>query len=177
MQDESSKDCCASRPAAAPPFFQSLATYKPLVVATGLSLTLATALALSGQMSWMNGAMGFFFCFIAFLKLLDVNGFATGFAQYDILARCWSGYGRLYPFLEAALGISYVAGFFPVVTNVATLVLMAIGNVGVWQVIRSGRVVQCVCAGAGFNLPVGRVTFVENAIMGLMALASLTPLV
>ncbi len=160
--------CCAvNTPASS--FFQKVLAYKPLLAAALFSAVLAAVLAVAGLGGWMPLAMGFFFCFLAFLKLIDVPGFAAGFAQYDVLAARVPAYARAYPFIEAAWGILYLSQFLPALTNISVLVFMIIGNVGVWRVIRSGRSVACVCVGAGFTVPVGRVTFVENGVMALMA--------
>ena len=49
-------------------------------------------------------------CLLAVQKLKDVDGFATMFLNYDLLARRWVRYGYLYPYGEALAGILMVAG-------------------------------------------------------------------
>ena len=56
-------------------------------------------------LGWMQQFMaGFFLVFSAF-KLLDLPGFAEGYATYDLLAKYWHDYGYIYPFIELSLGI------------------------------------------------------------------------
>jgi len=121
----------------------------------------------------MEAAMGMFFILLSVLKLFDVKGFARGFAGYDIVAERFPPYGLAYPFIELALGLLYLSGAFSFFTNAVTLVLMLTGSLGVIRALRRGETVRCVCVGAGFNLPVGRVTLAENLIMAAMAAAHL----
>jgi hypothetical protein len=168
------KSCCGGKPATPENSFrEKLAQYRPLVVITAAALFAATALAAGGAVPFMRGAMGMFFLLLAAPKLFDWRGFAAGFAGYDVLARRSRTYALAYPFIEFALAGLYLSGFLPVFTALATLMLMILGNAGVVRVIRSGAKLKCVCAGSGFNLPVGRVTFAENTVMALMALMSL----
>lgn len=152
----------------------ALKPYWPLIAALGLSLVLA--LAVTGTvagMGFMNAAMAFFLIFLGFLQMLDLKGYARAFAQYDLVAAKLPAYGLAYPFIEVALGLAYLTGFAPVATNTAMAVIMAVGLVGVARAMRSGRDIDCACAGSAFKLPVGWVTVAENGIMGLMALANL----
>lgn len=121
-------------------------------------------------MSLMNSFMGGFFILFSLFKLLNLSGFADAYATYDILASKSRAYGLSYPFIELLLGVAYLIEAVPVVTNVVTLVLMAIGSVGVIQALRSKRKFQCACLGTALNLPMTKVTLVEDVTMGLMAL-------
>lgn len=42
---------------------------------------------------------------LAIQKLQDVEGFSTMFLNYDLLARKWVRYGKVYPFGEALAGV------------------------------------------------------------------------
>jgi hypothetical protein len=46
---------------------------------------------------WMHFSMGFFFCQFAMLKLFNPQGFAEGFAKYDLVAKKFSKYSFIYP--------------------------------------------------------------------------------
>lgn len=121
-------------------------------------------------MTLMNNFMGGFFIIFSLFKLLNLSGFADAYATYDILAAKSRVYGLAYPFIELLLGVAYLIGVAPILTNVVTLVVMAIGSVGVIQALRSKRKFQCACLGTALNLPMTKVTLVEDVTMGLMAL-------
>lgn len=152
-------------------------TYRPLflVVVYMLAGTLYVQWA-TGDWSFHHGMrlfMGLFFLGFAFFKLLNVSQFADAFASYDLIAARWRGYALAYPFIELTLGVAYLAAIFPVATNVATMLVMGIGLVGVVQAVTQGRTIQCACLGTAFNLPMSSVTIIENSSMVLMAGAML----
>ena len=88
-----------------------LKTYYPLlIIGAYIGVASLTGAGLSG---WMTNFMaGFFLVFSAF-KFLDLKGFATSYATYDLLAKRWSAYGLIYPFLELALGLAFLFRFVP----------------------------------------------------------------
>lgn len=123
----------------------------------------------------MRHFMGGFFVVFAFFKLLDVRGFADAFQTYDIAARRFPLYARAYPWIELALGIAFLTNFARVATNVATLIIMSLGLVGVTHALVAKRRIQCACLGTVFKLPMSKVTFVEDFLMAAMALIALLP--
>jgi hypothetical protein len=146
------------------------------ILALILLAALAGELARAGAFSWhaaMNGFMAGFFLVFAGFKLIDLPGFAAGYSSYDLLARRVPAYGYVYPFLELALGLAYLTGFQPVLANWATLLLMVFGSLGVLQVVRAGRNVQCACLGTAIKLPLTTVTLAEDLGMAGMAALSL----
>ncbi len=165
--------CCKSKaPANKIVIREKLKLYRPLIVIGLISLAASFAMSFSG-IPMMNGLMGMFLCFLASLKLFNLEAFAAGFAKYDLLAARSKLYGYLYPLIELALGILYLSGLFPLSTNILMLTVMIISSAGVIKTLRSGANVQCACVGTGFGLPVGRVTLFENATMGAMALINI----
>jgi hypothetical protein len=78
--------------------------------------------------------------------------------------------------VELGLGVAYLAGLAPVATNLVTLVVMLIGLVGVSQALLQKRRIQCACLGTVFNLPMSRVTFIEDGLMAAMAATMLAAL-
>ena len=111
---------------------------------------------------------GFFLTF-SFFKFLDLKGFATSFSMYDPIAKRWPGYGYFYPFLELILGIFFFIGEYLFVASIVTLVIVSIGTVGVARAVFSKQTIQCACLGTVFNLPMTKVTMIENSIMMVMA--------
>lgn len=117
--------------------------------------------------------MGGFFLVFSFFKFLDLSGFAQSFSSYDVIAGRWTGFGYVYPFVELALGIAYVVGLNPLVTNSVTVFVMSVGTVGVVKSLLHKKQIQCACLGTVFNLPMSKVTLIEDLLMVLMALAML----
>ena len=115
---------------------------------------------------------GFFVCF-SFFKFLDLEGFASAYQSYDIIAKRWKPWGYIYPFVELTLGISYIINFMPVETNIVTLLVMGLSSVGVIQAVSSKQKIKCACLGTGFNLPMTTVTIIEDLGMVLMAMVML----
>ncbi len=157
-----------------------LETYRPLLLVFAYLVGVVALVEITAvQFEWMRAManfMGGFFLAFSFFKLLNLRGFVDAYQTYDVLARPVRAYGYTYPFIELALGIAYLARLAPVVTSIVTLVVMLVSAVGVTQALLQRRRIQCACLGTVFNLPMTKVTFVEDALMAGMALAMLVGL-
>lgn len=153
-------------------FYLSVKKYQPLIVIIGISLLAAAALYKAG-LPLMDGFMGWFLICFSMLKLFDIEGFATGFRQYDLLAKRSTVYAKIYPFIELAIGLLYLSGLCPFYTNIATLVVMVFGALGIIRGLQSGRPLECACLGSLLKVPLGTVSIVENFGMAAMATAML----
>jgi copper chaperone CopZ len=155
-------------PAIAPGWF---ATYRPLLLI--LAYILGASLLVQGAqisgMDTMRYFMAGFFLVFSFFKLLDVAAFADAYAGYDLLARRWRPWGFIYPFVELALGVAYLANFQPMLTNAVTLVVMGFSAIGVIGAVLDKRSIRCACLGTVFQLPMSTVTIIEDVGMVLMA--------
>jgi hypothetical protein len=152
------------------------ATYKPLFVIVGLILLASVVAAVAGGGNWHDGMINFmagFFLVFAGLKLLDVPGFAKGYATYDLLAARVPAYGYAYPFIELTLGLLYLSRYGLDIVNVATVVLMLFSGIGVAIKIAKGSSFQCACLGTMIKVPLTNVTLIEDFGMAAMALAML----
>jgi len=89
--------------------------------------------------------------------------------MYDIIARKWNAWGYIYAFTELALGIAFLTGYNPVITNTVTLMIMSISLIGVLQSVLNKRKIRCACLGAVFNLPMSTITILEDALMITMS--------
>lgn len=149
------------------------ATYKPILLIFAYVTTLALLAGPGDEgfntMRAMNVFMAGFFLSFSFFKLLDLQGFADSYATYDIIAKKFKVWGYLYAFTELALGLAYATGFWPLFTNIVTLVIMSVSIAGVLQSILNKKKIRCACLGAVFNLPMSTVTIVEDALMILMS--------
>ena len=117
----------------------------------------------------MRHFMAGFFLVFSFFKFLDAPGFASAFKMYDPLAKAIPGWSWIYPYVELLLGVAYMMSWQPLATNVTTLVLMSVGGVGVLQSLLQKRTIRCACLGTALNLPMTKVTLVENGTMAAMA--------
>ena len=117
----------------------------------------------------MYDFMGMFFMVFSFFKLLDIKGFQASFKMYDPLTAAWPAYGFIYPFIEFALGACYIRDFVPDWVLWFTIVILCITTVGVVKTLLKKRAIQCACLGSVLKLPMTEATFIENAIMIVMA--------
>lgn len=154
-----------------------LSVYKPLLILTAFLIFVpALALFASGALTWMGWMQYFmagFFLAFSFFKLLDIRAFADAYAGYDLLAARWKPWGLIYPFVELALGLAYLIGFNPLLTNLVTIVVMGFSLAGVIIAVNSKKTIRCACLGAVFNLPMSSVTIIEDGLMVIMAAAML----
>ena len=118
-------------------------------------------------MVWLDDSIygGIFSTF----KLLDIRGFAEGYATYDLLARQWYVYGFIYPFLELGLGILYLKTVFPITTQILTIVIMGFSSLGVINSLLKKQKIRCSCLGTIINVPLSTVTLVEDLAMVILA--------
>jgi len=151
----------------------TLQTYYPLLLIIlyifGVSSINNIHLQTINWFGWMNQFMaGFFLVFSAF-KLLDIYGFAEGYATYDLLARRWYGYGYIYPFLELSLGILYLKELLPITTQILTIVIMGFSSLGVINSLLKNQKIKCACLGTIINVPLSSITLIEDLTMVILA--------
>lgn len=156
-----------------------LATYKPILLIfayiTTVTLLIQAASGTFDAMRAMRHFMAGFFLVFSFFKLLNLRGFAESYVMYDVLARRIPAWAYCYAFVELGLGIANLVDFNPLVTNLATFVVMSVSIIGVLQSVLNKKKIQCACLGAVFNLPMSTVTIIEDALMiamsGIMLIA------
>ena len=157
-----------------------LETYKPILLIFGYiygaTVLIEAVNAAFSWTRWMEHFMAGFFLVFSFFKLLNLQGFAESYSTYDIVAKKWSAWGYLYAFIELTLGMAFLTGFNPLVTNAVTFVVMSLSIVGVLQTVLNKRKIKCACLGAVFNLPMSTITIIEDAMMILMSLIMLITL-
>ena len=153
-----------------------LSTYKPLLLVIGFVLLVSLLSSFKTSfhlMNWMTNFMGGFFIAFSFFKFLDLNGFSNSFATYDIIAKKWKGYGKIYPFIELGLGVAYLLALQSAITNIICILILSASTIGVIKAVWSKKQIQCACLGTVFNLPMSTVTIIENFTMISMAIISL----
>jgi hypothetical protein len=117
--------------------------------------------------------MGLFYIVFSFFKMLDLKGFPDSFRMYDPLAKKVPIYAVIYPFIETALGIMFLLRFEIKIALVATLIILGITTIGVTKTLLDKKSIRCACLGTALKLPMTEATFIENAIMIVMALTML----
>ena len=152
------------------PFF---VIYKPLLLVFFYILLVTLAVeVVNGSFElhrFMPNFMAGFFLVFSFFKMLDLNGFASSYSMYDLLAKRVSVYGYIYPFIELGLGVAYLLAYKPMLINVITLIVMAFSSIGVILAVMNKQKIRCACLGTGFNLPMTTVTIIEDLLMAAMA--------
>jgi hypothetical protein len=150
-------------------------TYQPVV-----ALIIVTAL-LSIATSWLSFGniltvqtiewfISFSMVVLALLKLQDVEKFSTMFLNYDLLAKKWVPYGRIYPFAEGLAGLLMAAEFAPFISIPVALFIGILGSVSVFKAVYvDKRELKCACVGGSSNVPLGFISLTENLMMVAMA--------
>lgn len=126
--------------------------------------------------SWnefMLDFMGLFYIVFSFFKMLDLKGFPDSFRMYDPLAKRIHIYGWIYPFIETALGLMFLMRFEVNIALIITLVVLGITTIGVTKTLLDKKSIRCACLGTALKLPMTEATFIENAIMIIMAILML----
>ncbi|MBL0682731.1 heavy-metal-associated domain-containing protein [Aquimarina mytili] len=118
--------------------------------------------------------MGLFYIVFSFFKMLDLKGFPDSFKMYDPLAKAIPIYGWIYPFIETILGLMFLMRFQIPIALVVTLIVLGITTIGVTRTLLDKKSIQCACLGTALKLPMTEATFIENAIMIIMAIIMLT---
>lgn len=136
---------------------------------------IGTASVLINRNPWngegfMLDFMGLFYIVFSFFKMLDLKGFPDSFRMYDPLAKKVPVYATVYPFIETALGLLFLMRIEIELALFATIIILGITTTGVLKVLLDKKSIQCACLGTALKLPMTKATFIENAVMIVMAL-------
>ena len=143
-------------------------------------ITTASILLHYRNWSWdgfMFDFMGLFYIVFSFFKMLDLKGFPDSFRMYDPLAKKIPIYATIYPFIETALGLMFLMRFETNIALWVTLVILGITTIGVTKTLLDKKSIRCACLGTALKLPMTEATFIENAIMIVMAILMLTNII
>ena len=121
-------------------------------------------------MRGMQLFMGVFFIVFGGFKAVRLKGFANAYPDYDLIAMRSKAYAYVYPFIELALGVLFIAGAWLLLANIITVIIMSIGALGVYLKLRKGEEIMCACLGVVFKIPMTWVTLIEDILMAVMAL-------
>lgn len=143
-------------------------------------ITTASILLHYNDWSWsdfMFDFMGLFYIVFSFFKMLDLKGFPDSFSMYDPLAKKVPLYAKVYPFLETALGLMFLMRFETTIALWVTILILGVTTVGVTKTLLDKKSIRCACLGTALKLPMTEATFIENAIMIVMALLMITNII
>lgn len=150
---------------------QSDTSYQPVIAIFAVCALLALGLAWHqyGTVFTAQSVLWFVslsMSVLAIQKLQDVEQFSLMFLNYDLLAKRWVPYGKVYPFGEAAAGILMTAGVLPWISAPIALIIGTIGTVSVFKAVYiDKRELKCACVGGSSNVPLGFVSLTENIMM------------
>ncbi|MET0247567.1 MAG: MauE/DoxX family redox-associated membrane protein [Sphingomonas sp.] len=151
-------------------------SYRPVIALFAITalMALAASYAVHGTPFTIRAGewfVAFSMCVLALLKLQDIERFSTMFLTYDLLARRWVPYGRIYPFAEGGAGVLMVAGALTWLSAPVALVIGTIGAVSVFKAVYvERRTLKCACVGGSSNVPLGFVSLTENVMMVAMSI-------
>lgn len=155
-------------------------SYQPVVAVFSVALAMAatTAWASLGSLQWIRVAelfVAFSMCVLGILKLQDLKSYATGFVQYDLVARHYVPYAYVYAFIETFGGVLMIASIATWFVAPVVLVASSIGAVSIVNAVYiRKRDLNCACVGGGSSVPLGFVSLSENLLMMAMAIWMLT---
>ncbi|RHW18696.1 glutaredoxin [Sphingomonas gilva] len=159
-----------------PPRNPDAVTYKPVIAIFAMAALMAVAAhwaAFGSLFSVMTAEwfVAFSMSLLALQKLRDVDGFATMFLGYDLLAQRWVPYAKIYPFAEGLAGVLMIAGALTWLSIPVALIIGSVGAVSVFKAVYiDKRELKCACVGGDSNVPLGFVSLTENVMMVAMAL-------
>jgi glutaredoxin len=150
-------------------------TYQPVIAvfAVTLLMALVQSWAVQGTLDAIYTAelfVSFSMCMLGILKLRDLQSFATGFVQYDLLAQRYVPYASVYAFIETLGGALMMGHVLTWLVAPTVLVASTIGAVSVIKAVYlEKRDLNCACVGGGSKVPLGFISLTENLLMMAMA--------
>ncbi len=118
----------------------------------------------------MSLFMGYFFIVFGLFKVFNLKVFADAYVTYDVLAKRSYMYALTYPFIELILGVMYLVDWGGVYRDGFTFFVMVISAYGVYQALQHKEEIPCACLGMVLEVPMTKVTLIENILMAIMAL-------
>lgn len=151
------------------------ASYAPVIALFAMTalMALAASYAAYGNAFTIRAGewfISFSMCVLAIQKLRDVESFSTMFLGYDLLARRWVPYAKIYPYAEATAGVLMAAQALHWLSIPLAAFIGGIGAVSVFKAVYiEKRELKCACMGGDSNVPLGFISLTENVMMVAMA--------
>lgn len=151
-------------------------TYRPVIAIFSVALLLALGLSWHqyGNLLSVRAVEWFLslsMSILAIQKLQDVESFSTMFLNYDLLARRWVPYSRIYPYCEALAGVLMTAGALIWVAAPVSVFIGFIGAISIFKAVYiDRRELKCACVGGSSSVPLGFVSLTESVMMLAMGI-------
>jgi glutaredoxin len=143
---------------------QTDTSYMPVIALFSTAGLMTLALSLK-----MAGFMGISLSMLASLKLMDLDSFTQSFQKYDLVTKRFKPYGKIYPFLELAIGLGFLSGIAPLLTGIAATTVGILGSISVFKAVYVDKMaLNCACVGGNSKAPLGIVSMTENLMMAIM---------
>jgi glutaredoxin len=143
---------------------QTDTSYTPVIALFSTAGLMTLALSLK-----MAGFMGISLSMLASLKLMDLDSFTESFQKYDLVTKRFKSYGKIYPFLELAIGLGFLSGIVPLATGIAATTVGVLGSISVFKAVYIDKMaLNCACVGGNSKAPLGIVSMTENLMMAIM---------
>jgi glutaredoxin/uncharacterized membrane protein YphA (DoxX/SURF4 family) len=151
-------------------------TYQPVVAIFAVTFGMAAAVTWAAYDSFPLIRMAelfiaFSMCALGIQKLQDLQSYANGFIQYDLLAQRYVPYATVYAYIETLGGVMMIAGLL---TWVVAPIVLAATTLGAISIIKAvyieKRDLECACVGGGKDVPLGFLSLTENLMMMAMAI-------
>lgn len=151
-------------------------SYRPVIAVFAIAAGLAAAVSwhVFGTPVTIRAGewfVSFSMAILAMLKLQDVEKFSTMFLGYDLLARRWVPYAKIYPYAEGLAGVLMAGHLLPWLSIPLALFIGSVGAISVFYAVYvQKRELKCACVGGNNSVPLGFVSLTENLFMIGMAL-------
>jgi glutaredoxin len=143
---------------------QTDTSYTPVIALFSTAGLMTLALSLK-----MAGFMGISLSMLASLKLMDLDSFTESFQKYDLVTKRFKPYGKIYPFLELAIGLGFLSGIAPLLTGIASTTVGILGSISVLKAVYIDKMaLNCACVGGNSKAPLGVVSMTENLMMAIV---------
>jgi len=147
-------------------------TYKPIFISLSFVVILSIISSFNELFNikdFLRFFMGYFFIIFSFLKLHKVRQFAVSFSNYDPITKKIPNFGRIYPFIELILGTLFLLNFFTLFINFVTIIILLPQTYGIYNKLMKKEKILCACLGTSFEIPLSKLTIIENLTMCSMA--------
>jgi hypothetical protein len=152
-------------------------TWKDWLAFAGIIIFILAVALIYSHLAGLNALntmrifMAVFFLVFALFKLADLRGFANSYMGYDIIAKKFSSYAYIYPFIELFLAAGYLLNVSWI--NWITLIFMLVGAFGVGRELLRKSNIKCACLGSYVKLPLTTVSLIEDLAMAAMAVIAI----
>jgi len=101
----------------------------------------------------------------AFFKIYNFKGFVKNFIEYDFISQKIKVYAYLFPFFELFFGLLFLLKIEILYLEFLCLALFSLNTFSIFNALSKKKQFACACLGGLFELPLSRVSLIENLTM------------